>query len=90
MPIKPFLNGENFDPDTTRVMGVAFEMARVALQLRNRSDPADTAIVAEKIIALTKTGERCATALCERALSELGYRSSATPPHTPDLSHPAK
>jgi len=40
MPIGQFLNGENFDPETTRVMGVAFELACVALQLRNRSDPA--------------------------------------------------
>jgi hypothetical protein len=54
-------------------MGVALEIACVALQLRNRSDPAATAMVAEKIIALAKAGERCATTLCDRALSELGY-----------------
>ena len=72
MPIGQYLHGENFDPETTRVIGVAFEMACAALQLRDRSDPATTAMVAEKIIALAKTGERCATALCDRALSELG------------------
>ena len=32
MPIMPFLNGEDFDPETTRVMGVALEMACVALR----------------------------------------------------------
>jgi hypothetical protein len=53
-------------------MGVAFEIACVALQLRNRYDPAAIATVAEKIIALAKAGERSATALCDRALSELG------------------
>jgi hypothetical protein len=58
---------------TTRVMGVAFEVACVALQLRDRSDPAITAMLAEKIIVLAKSGERRATALCERALSELGF-----------------
>src|SRR5262249_34978048 len=31
------------EPETTRAMGVAFEMACVALQLRDRSDPATTA-----------------------------------------------
>jgi hypothetical protein len=35
-------------------MGVALEIACVALRLRNRSDPAATAMVAEKIIALAK------------------------------------
>ena len=72
MPIGQFLNGENFDPETTHAMGVAFELACVALQLRNRSDPATTAMVAQKIIALAKAGERCATALCDRAFIELG------------------
>jgi hypothetical protein len=72
MPIRQYLNGENFDADTTRVMGVALEMAWVALQLRDRNEPATAAMVAEKIIAVAKTGERCATALCDRALSELG------------------
>jgi hypothetical protein len=28
MSISRFLNGQKFDPETTRLMGVAFEMAR--------------------------------------------------------------
>jgi hypothetical protein len=72
MSIAHYLSGENFDPETTHAMGVAFEIGCVALQLRNRSDPATTARFAEKIIALVKAGERSATALCDRALSELG------------------
>jgi hypothetical protein len=32
MPIGQFLNDENFDPEATRVMGVALEMACVTLQ----------------------------------------------------------
>jgi hypothetical protein len=59
-------------------MGVALQLACVTLQFRNRSDPAETAMVAEKIIALAKAGERCAATLCDRALSELGYTRSAT------------
>ena len=72
MSIAQYLEGENFDPETTHAMGVAFEIGCVALQLRNRSDPGTTAMLAEKILALTKAGERSATALCDRALSELG------------------
>jgi hypothetical protein len=33
MPIASFLNGARFDRETTRVMGLAFEMARIALGL---------------------------------------------------------
>jgi hypothetical protein len=33
MPITPFLNGAKFEPESKRVMGVAFEMARAALRL---------------------------------------------------------
>jgi CRP-like cAMP-binding protein len=70
VPIRQFLNGERFDPDTTRIMGVAFEMACVALRLADRGDLAK-AVVAEKIIELAKAGERDANTLCERSLNEL-------------------
>jgi hypothetical protein len=66
MSIAHYLSGQNFDPEATHAMGVAFEIGCVALQLRNRSDPATTAKLAERIIALAKAGERlpprCATA----------------------------
>jgi hypothetical protein len=32
MPITPFLGDQKFDPETTRIMGVAFEMARAAVK----------------------------------------------------------
>ena len=35
MPIRPYLEGHRFDPETVRLMGIAFEMALVILQ---RSD----------------------------------------------------
>jgi hypothetical protein len=31
MPIRQFLNGQKFDPEAIRVMGLAFEIARTAL-----------------------------------------------------------
>ena len=32
MPISSFLNGERFDPETRRILGVAFELTCVALR----------------------------------------------------------
>jgi hypothetical protein len=32
MPIRAYLGGLRFDPETTRLMAIAFEMALVALQ----------------------------------------------------------
>src|SRR5262249_22288058 len=69
-------------------MGLALELACVALQLRNRCDPATIAVVAEKIIAMANAGERSATTLCDRALSELGCPIVSGPPAaTPGGAH---
>jgi hypothetical protein len=40
-------------------------------------------MVAQKIIALAKAGERCATALSDRALSELGCPTLSEEPPPP-------
>ena len=69
MPIRPHLDGHKFDPETIRVMGLAFEMALVALRLPDRGDLANE-IVARKIIALAKAGERDPERLCEGVLQE--------------------
>ncbi len=66
-PSRQFLNGERFDPETTRIMGVAFEAARIALRLADRGD-AFAPIVAKRIIELAKGGERNPNVLCEAAL----------------------
>jgi len=82
VPITPYLDGKTFDPETKRVMGVAFEMALAALRLSDRSDPV-VAIVAGKIFALAEDGERNPDALCEWALMGLKVHVSdpvATPP----------
>jgi len=53
MPIRPFLNGEDFDPETTRVLGVALEMTCTAL----RTDDVKQEDIANKIIDLAKAGK---------------------------------
>jgi len=76
MPIRVFLDGHQFDSETKRVMGLAYEMACVALRLANRNDLANE-IIAKKIIELAKAGERDPDVICERALNDL----RASPPH---------
>jgi hypothetical protein len=70
MTITPYLDGCRFDPETKRVMGVAFEMTRAALRLADRDDPATQTAVANKIIELANLGERDADQLCELALKD--------------------
>ena len=41
MPIRSHLNGELFDPETIRVMGLPYEMATIALPLVDRGDIAN-------------------------------------------------
>jgi hypothetical protein len=64
MPIRFHLNGQSFDPETIRVMGLAYEMALIALRLTDRGDIAND-VVAHKIIELAKTGERNPEQMCE-------------------------
>ena len=77
MPIRQFLNGHKFDPETTRVMGVALEMARASTMRFDRPDITEAAI-AQHIIAHAQAGERNVDHLCDRALATL----CATPPGT--------
>ena len=69
MPIAEFLDGHNPDPETKRVMGIAFEMARVALRLAGRGDLANE-IIARRIIELARAGERDPDLLCEGVLKQ--------------------
>ena len=70
MPIAPFLHGQEFDPETKRIMGIALEMTLAALRLTDRDDPI-VAIVAKRIIELAKAGERNPDLLSDLALSDL-------------------
>ena len=67
MPIRPFLNGEQVDQETLRVLGVAFEQVCIALRIRDCKDDA----IANKVIGLAKTGERNPDILCECALKDI-------------------
>jgi hypothetical protein len=71
MPIRSFLIGEKFDSETTRVLGVAFELVCVALRVGDCADDVKQAI-ANKIIFLAKTGERSPDVLCEQVLKDIG------------------
>ena len=67
---RPFLNGERIDPETTRILGVAFEMACIALRTEGADDFVKQAIAA-KIINFSKGGERNPDVLCEQALRDI-------------------
>jgi hypothetical protein len=77
MPIRQYLNGEQFDPEATRIMGVAFEVARVSLGTRDRDDIVDETI-AKRIIELAKAGERDVDRLCECALAKVSEADGHT------------
>src|SRR5262245_26754512 len=68
MPIAQFLDSSEFDPETKRVMAVALEMARAALQLGDQSILRER--IVKEIIELTKTGELNPDVLCEAVLKE--------------------
>jgi hypothetical protein len=75
MPITPFLDGQRFDPETIRVMGVAYEMVRAALYIADRSDLVNQ-VIANKVIELAKAGEANPNLICEQAsIYFLGQRS---------------
>ena len=68
MSITPFIGDQKFDPETTRTMDVAFEMARGVVK-RDWGGVYASNIIAKRIIELTKSGERNPAVLSEQALS---------------------
>ena len=81
MPIRPFLDGQTFDPETTRLIGVAFETSRAAV---NRPGDLTDEMIARTIIELAKAGERNVEVLSEAALNVLaGAFSVPSPPPLP-------
>ena len=56
MPMRQHLQGHGFDPETARLLGLAFEMALVALQHADRVVSPTRDAVAQKIIELAKAG----------------------------------
>jgi hypothetical protein len=55
VPIRPFLSGQAFDPDTIREMSLALESVCQELGLKVIDDAA-TRLIAEKIIELSQHG----------------------------------
>jgi hypothetical protein len=69
MPIRPFLAGQAFDPETITTMSLALEKVCDALRLK-KVDDAATRRIAEEIIALADYGIRDATTLAAKTLEK--------------------
>ena len=71
MPFRFHLNGHRFDPETIRLMGLAYEMTLIWLRLVDRGDIANE-VVAQKIIEHARAGERDPERLCEAVVQHWG------------------
>ena len=85
MPIRAYLQGHRFDAETVRLLGIAFEMAIVALQQADGTVSPTRDAVAHKIIELAEAGERDPERLCDAALEAclqaIVTDPSPLPPH---------
>ena len=75
MPIRPFLKDATFDPEHVKAMGKAFDSIIRGLRDRGQSRVVRE-VIAQRIIALAKTGERDPDKLSELAKDALGIRRS--------------
>jgi len=68
MAIRLYLDGERFDPETTRLLGLVFE---TAIQATHNWDVADSPreAIARALIGFAKAGERDPDRLCDLALA---------------------
>jgi hypothetical protein len=69
MPIRPYLQGQAFDPDTVRIMGVAFENVCGQLGILDKQD-AVTKIVARTVIDMAQRGFRDEASLTAAVMEE--------------------
>ncbi len=69
MPIKKFIAGATFDPETITVMIAAFEDARTILNLDNPNDPL-VEVVAKKVISLASEGISNAKEITRRVVAD--------------------
>jgi len=72
MPIRPYLAGQAFEPESIREMSLALENVCEKLELRLTDDPA-TRLVASTIIELTQRGVRDAPTLTAMTLKEFKH-----------------
>ena len=83
------MEGHRFDPETVRLMGIAFEMALVVLQRSDGIVSPTRDALAKKIIELAKAGERQPGRLCDSALQALRVAIVSDPsPPPPPVSQP--
>ena len=74
MPIVRHLQGFDFDPETIKIITIAYEKVCRELQLIDRNDPL-TEFVTKEIIAVAQTGERDSNRIAQNAMQKLGARS---------------
>ena len=68
MPITPYLDDFDVDPETKRVLDVALKMTRVSLGL---GDNFADGIIAKRIVELANAGECNSDLLCQGAIEQL-------------------
>ena len=73
MPIRPYLQGQAFDPDTIRVMGTAFENVCKQLGILDKHD-AVTNIIARAVIDMAQRGFRDVEGLTAAVMQEFRPR----------------
>jgi hypothetical protein len=78
MAIYRHLEGASFGEADVERLGEAYECALNKLRLVDRKDPV-TELVAGKIIEIYRSGEHDPSAVCARALEELGVPESKAP-----------
>jgi hypothetical protein len=67
----PFLKGQAFDAEATRLMGEAYDKARSLLRDKGQPDLVQE-VIAKRIFEVATTGERDPDELARRALQALG------------------
>jgi hypothetical protein len=75
IPIRPFLAGQAFDPETIAKMSAAFESVCEALSLKVVDDAA-TRLVAQKIIELVQRGVKDVETLNAMTLEQFEHQST--------------
>jgi hypothetical protein len=71
--IVPFISNAVFEQADIQVMSAAYDRAIEDIYSFGRPNKTVEAIIATRIIALTKGGERDPDRLCERALAACGF-----------------
>jgi hypothetical protein len=88
MPIRQYLDGERFDPETIRLLGVAFEFAIQALHNWG-VDNLPREVIARAIIGFARAGERDPERLCDLAVEACSTVIIPDPyPLPPDAAQP--